>query len=94
MEENNKEVIRRYPAFISLAKEVIKRIHLNKNMSDDKLHNYIWDINLMFHINDHTICREPLIFITSDKAMLLVSGVFHDTENVLKYDEFKHKFKL
>ena len=52
------------------------------------------DINLMFHINDHTICREPLIFITSDKAMLLVSGVFHDTENVLKYDEFKHKFKL
>lgn len=33
-------------------------------------------------------------FITSDKAMLLVSGVFHDTENVLKYDEFKHKFKL
>lgn len=57
MEENNKEVIRRYPAFISLAKEVIKRIHLNKNMSDDKLHNYIWDINLMFHINDHTICH-------------------------------------
>ena len=94
MEENNKEVIRRYPAFISLAKEVIKRIHLNKNMSDDKLHNYIWDINLMFHINDHTICHEPLIFITSDKAMLLASGVFHDTENVLKYDEFKHKFKL
>lgn len=94
MNEGNKEVIRRYPAFIALAKEVVRKIHQNKQISDKKLHNFIWDINLMFHINDHTVNKEPFIFVTSDKAMLVASGAFHDQGNVMNYDEFTNHFDL
>lgn len=87
--QSNKEIIRRYLAFLMLAKEVIRRIHQSRNeISDDKLKNYVWDISLMFHVNDHTVNLHPFRFITSDKAMLLASGAFHDTSNVMNYQEF------
>ena len=90
IERSNKEIIRRYPAFLKLAKEVVRRIHQSKNkISDDKLKNYIWDILLMFHVNDHTVNKQPFRFITTDKAMLLASGAFHDTNDVMDYREFK-----
>lgn len=90
IEKSNMEIIRRYPAFLKLAKEVVRRIHQSKNkISDDKLKNYIWDISLMFHVNDHTVNKQPFRFITTDKAMLLASGAFHDTNDVMDYSEFK-----
>ena len=89
IEKSNKEIIRRYPAFLKLAKEVVRRIHQSKNqIADEKLKNYVWDISLMFHVNDHTVNQQPFRFITSDKAMLMASGVFHDTNNVMNYKEF------
>lgn len=90
IQRGNKEIIRRYPAFLKLVKEVVRRIHQSKNqITDDKLKNYVWDIALMFHVNDHTINHEPFRFVTSDKTMLLASGAFHDTNNVMNYQEFK-----
>ena len=90
MDKGNKEIIRRYPAFLKLLKEVVRRIHQSKNhISDEKLKNYVWDISLMFHVNDHTVNHEPFRFVTSDKTMLLASGAFHDTNNVMNYQEFK-----
>ena len=90
MDKGNKEIIRRYPAFLKLLKEVVRRIHQSKNqISDEKLKNYVWDISLMFHVNDHTMNHEPFRFVTSDKTMLLASGAFHDTNNVMTYQEFK-----
>lgn len=90
IEMSNKEIIRRYPAFLKLAKEVVRRIHQSNNkISDDKLKNYIWDISLMFHVNDHTVNKQPFRFITTDKTMLLASGAFHDTNDVMDYNEFK-----
>ena len=90
MEQGNREIIRRYPAFLKLVKEVVRRIHQSKNLiSDDKLKNFVWDIALMFHVNDHTINHEPFRFVTSDKTMLLASGAFHDTNNVMNFKEFK-----
>ena len=89
IKQGNKEIIRRYPAFLNLMKEVVRRIHQSGNqMSDEKLKNYVWDISLMFHVNDHTVDHEPFRFITSDKTMLVVSGAFHDTDNVMTYREF------
>lgn len=91
MDESNKEIIRRYPAFLKLVKEVVRRIHQSGNqISDDKLKNYIWDISLMFHVNDHTVNQQPFRFVTSDKTMLLASGAFHDSQNVMNYAEFKN----
>lgn len=85
----NEEIIRRYPAFLSLMKEVVRRIHSSGDqMSDAKLKNYVWDLSLMFHVNDHTVDHEPFRFITSDKTMLIASGAFHDTDNVMTYREF------
>lgn len=90
IQRGNKEIIRRYPAFLKLVKEVVRRIHQSKNqISDDKLKNYVWDIALMFHVNDHTMNHEPFRFVTSDKTMLLASGAFHDANNVMNYKEFK-----
>ena len=90
MEKGNIEIKRRYPAFLKLAKEVVRRIHQSKNqISDEKLKNYVWDIKLMFHVNDHTINHHPFRFITSDKTMLLASGAFHDKNNVMNFSEFK-----
>ena len=90
MKNSNMEIKRRYPAFLALAKEVVRRIYQSQyHISDDKLHNYVWDILLMFHVNDHTISQEPCIFITSDKAMLLSSGAFHDRHKVMNYGELK-----
>ena len=38
MDRGNKEIIRRYPAFLKLLKEVVRRLHQSKNqISDDKL---------------------------------------------------------
>lgn len=89
IEQSNKEIIRRYPAFLKLAKEVIRRIHISKNeISNDKLKNYIWDISLMFHVNNHTVNKQPFRFITTDKAMLVASGAFHDSNDVMNYKEF------
>lgn len=90
IEKGNKEIIRRYPAFLKLLKEVLWRIHQSKNqISAEKLKNFVWDISLMFHVNDHTVDHEPFRFITSDKAMLLASGAFHDANNVMNYKEFE-----
>lgn len=90
IERGNKEIIRRYPAFLQLAKEVIRRVHNSKyEISDDKLKNYIWDISLMFHVNNHTVNKQPFKFVTSDKAMLLASGAFHDSNDVMNYREFE-----
>lgn len=90
IESGNKEIIRRYPAFLKLAKEVVRRIHQSKNqIANDKLKNYVWDISLMFHVNDHTVNRQPFRFITTDKAMLLASDAFHDSNDVMNYNEFK-----
>ena len=90
IQQGNKEIIRRYPAFLKLVKEVVRRIHQSRNqISDDKLKNYVWDIALMFHVNDHTVNHEPFRFITADKTMLLASGAFHDSNNVMNYKEFK-----
>lgn len=89
IKRGNVEIIRRYPAFVRLAKEVLKRIHQSCNqISDEKLKNYVWDIALMFHVNDHTLDREPFRFITSDTAMLKASGVFRNTNNVMSFAEF------
>lgn len=63
--------------------------HGNNQISDDKLKNYVWDIALMFHVNDHTVDHEPFRFITTDKTMLVASGAFHDAGNVMNYKEFK-----
>jgi len=90
VEHGNKEIARRYPAFLKLMKEVVRRIHQSQNqISDDKLKNYVWDISLMFHVNDHTVGHEPFRFITSDKTMLLASGAFHDSNNVMTFQEFR-----
>ena len=43
----------------------------------------------MFHVNDHKVNHEPFRFVTSDKTMLRASGAFHDTNNVMNYQEFK-----
>lgn len=95
MEWGNKEIIRRYPAFLKLVKEVVRRIHQSNNqISDDKLKNYVWDISLMFHANDHTVNRQPFRFITTDKTMLLASGAFHDSKNVMNYKEFKNWLEM
>ena len=89
MMKGNKEIIRRYPAFLKLFKEVIRRIHQSNNqISDERLKNYVWDISLMFHVNDHTVNHEPFRFITTDKAMLLASGAFRNSNNVMNYGEF------
>lgn len=88
--KSNLEIKRRYPAFLALTKEVVRRIHISHfKISEDRLCNYVWDILLMFHINDHTIKSEPCIFVTSDKAMLLSSGAFHDRHKVMNYGEFQ-----
>ena len=90
MQRGNREIIRRYPAFLKLVKEVVRRIHQSRNqISDDKLKNYVWDIALMFHVNNHTVDHEPFRFITTDKTMLVASGAFHDAGNVMNYKEFK-----
>ena len=87
----DKEIIRRYPAFLKLAKEVLRRIHQSNNgIRDEKLKNYVWDISLMFHVNDHTINKQPFRFVTSDKTMLLASGAFHDSNDVMNYSEFEN----
>lgn len=89
MERGNNEIIRRYPAFLKLAKEVVRRIHQSGGkISDDRLKNFIWDISLMFHVNDHTVNQQPFRFVTTDKAMLLASGAFLDTNDVMNYSEF------
>ena len=94
MEEDNKKIVIRYPAPLALMKKVLMNIHINgKTISDKKLKNFVWDIRLMFHANDHTIDKEPFIFVTSDKSMIKASSLLKN-RYVFTFSEFKSKFAL
>lgn len=81
----------RYPSFLLLFKEIIKRIQMsNGQMSIEKMKNYIWDIALMFNVSDYTLKGEKVVFVTSDKAMLL--SVKNENIDIYTYPEFKEKF--
>ena len=92
MIKDNRRIINRYPAPLALMKEVLKRIHQSNNsISDKKLKNFVWDIRLMFHVNDHTIDKEPFVLVTTDKTMIKASGAFNN-KNVFTFEEFKKNF--
>ncbi|HAY3542241.1 hypothetical protein ACH34E_17295 [Elizabethkingia anophelis] len=83
----------RYPAFLSLFKEVINRfIDSGKEMKKEKLKNYIWDILLMFNVSNLTMNGEDIIFVTSDKAMLLAAQKVDSRLTILTLNEFKEKY--
>lgn len=94
MKKGNREIIRRYPAALALMKKVLFSLHINgSTISDERLKNFVWDIRLMFHANDHTIDKEPFIFVTSDKSMIKASSLLKN-RYVFTFSEFKSKFAL
>src|SRR5690606_35375463 len=89
------EVSKRYPAFLSLFKEVINRIkQSNGEITSEKLKNYFWDIHLMFNVSNHLLNGEPVLFVTSDKAMVSSVRKSQLNINILTYPEFKNLYLL
>lgn len=83
-------IIKKYPAFIALFKEVMLKVQ--NGMSDEKIKNYIWDILLMFNVTGFTINREPVVFVTSDKAMLQAANISHKHLSIMTFEELKDKY--
>lgn len=83
-------IIEKYPSFIALFKQVM--IKIQGGMSDEKIKNYIWDILLMFNVTDLTIDKEPVIFVTSDKAMLEAANISHKNLSIMTFKELKEKY--
>lgn len=85
----------RSPSFLSLFKELITRFFQSKKqLTSKKMKNYIWDILLMFNVNNLTIQKEKVLFITDDKAMLLTAKTNDEYSNILTYDEFKNSYLI
>ncbi|MDD3038815.1 hypothetical protein [Bacteroides sp.] len=80
----------KYPSFITLFKQVI--IKVNNGMSENKIKNYIWDILLMFNVTDLTIDNDPVIFVTSDKAMLEAAKISHNNLSIITFEDFSKKY--
>uniref|UniRef100_UPI00356A866F hypothetical protein n=1 Tax=Bacteroides xylanisolvens TaxID=371601 RepID=UPI00356A866F len=90
IENNAQRIATKYPSFIALFKQVI--IKVKGGMSDEKIKNYIWDILLMFNITNLTIDKEPVIFITSDKAMLEAANISQKNLSIMTFKELKDKY--
>ncbi|UVQ25945.1 hypothetical protein [Bacteroides thetaiotaomicron] len=84
------KIATKYPSFIALFKQVI--IKVKGGMSDEKIKNYIWDILLMFNITNLTIDKEPVIFVTSDKAMLEAANISQMNLFIMTFKELKDKY--
>lgn len=90
MMKHSQIIIEKYPSFIALFEQVM--IKVQNGMSDEKIKNYIWDILLMFNVTDLTIDKEPVIFVTSDKAMLEAANISHKNLSIMTFKELKEKY--
>lgn len=90
LKEDSQIIIEKYPSFIALFRQVM--IKVQNGMSDEKIKNYIWDILLMFNVTDLTIDKEPVIFVTSDKAMLNAANISHKNLSIMTFKELKDKY--
>lgn len=94
MKKGNREIIRRYPAALALMKKVLFSLHINgSTISDERLKNFVWDIRLMFHVNDHTIDKNPFIFVTSDTSMIKAIDAFKN-KYIFSLKDFKKKYSI
>lgn len=59
-----------FPEPINLQRNILKRFFSPNGFNIEKHRNFVWDVNLMFNIGNHTIDGSKLYFITSDKAMV------------------------
>lgn len=88
-----KKIIQRYPAYITLFKALITKVHDNGNGNGNGMHekikNYIWDLLLLFNPSV-TINGEEVLFVTSDKAMLKAAK--ECTPNVINFNDFESKY--
>lgn len=65
------EFIRVFPEPIALWKYVLETLTNNEyNLFENSRSNFVWDIQLMFNIGNHSIDNAKLHFVTDDKAII------------------------
>ncbi|OJW81748.1 MAG: hypothetical protein BGO69_14675 [Bacteroidetes bacterium 46-16] len=59
-----------FPEYISLYKSVFENIiNSEYNMYENSRSNFLWDIQLMLNVGNHTVNGEKLHFVTADSAI-------------------------
>lgn len=82
----------KYPYYISLAQTVLKKTV--QKMSDNKLHNFWWDSQLMFHANDQILWPNGVTLVTNDNAMLNSIKTQKAFKFIMKYEDFVSEYNL
>lgn len=88
-EDMTVEFVKMFPEYISLYKLVFENlVNSEFNMLENSRSNFIWDIQLMLNVGDHSIGNEKLYFVTSDKAIIKTAIGQNGKYSVLNYDEY------
>ena len=78
-----------FPEPIALYKFVLENcVNSEFNLTEDNRANFVWDINLMFNIGNHSIGGDMLHFVTDDKAMIRTAIASNGKYSIHTFDEY------
>lgn len=84
-----KSVAENFPEPISLFKQVMENlVNSEFNLFENSRSNFVWDIQLMFNVGNHSVGGSKLYFVTSDKAMIRTAVKENAKLTILTYDEY------
>jgi hypothetical protein len=84
------EFIKIFPEYIALYKKVFENIVNSEfNMLEDNRSNFLWDLQLMLNVGNHSIDGGKLYFVTSDKAMIGAAVNANAKYTILTYAEYR-----
>jgi hypothetical protein len=85
----SREFIKVFPEYIDLYKYVFESlVNSEFNLLEDSRTNFIWDIQLMLNVGDHTLGGEKLYFVTDDKALTRAAIRQNARYTILTFDEY------
>ncbi|RYE59681.1 MAG: hypothetical protein EOP48_00080 [Sphingobacteriales bacterium] len=89
LQDMSQEFVKMFPEYIALYKLVFENlVNSEFNMLEDSRSNFIWDIQLMLNIGNHSVDNEKLYFVTADKAIISTAIGQNAKYSILNFDEY------
>lgn len=78
-----------FPEYIALYKTVLENlINSEFNLFENSRSNFLWDIQLMLNVGNHTVGGNRLYFVTDDKAIFKAAIQENAQYTILTFDEY------
>ena len=95
LKDKGEMLIKECPEAIYLQKWIYEQCFSTNGFNIFKHRNFVWDMHLMFYAGFHKINGAPLIFVTSDKAMLDAVNAINPANNtVINIATYRQKINI